>query len=107
MTCAYCGKEFETKYSFKKYCSDECRKRQEKELEKKNKGKKTKYEKECEECHKKFLTRGCPRGCGFCIVAEKEGRKSVQVAAKTPYKSITPITNAYCIIDTLLGGGEK
>ena len=27
-----------------------------------------------------FLTRGCPRGCGFCIVAEKEGRKSVQVA---------------------------
>ena len=27
-----------------------------------------------------FLTRGCPRGCKFCIVAEKEGRKSVQVA---------------------------
>ena len=27
-----------------------------------------------------FLTRGCPRGCPFCIVAEKEGRKSVQVA---------------------------
>ena len=22
-----------------------------------------------------FLTRGCPRGCPFCIVAEKEGRK--------------------------------
>lgn len=23
-----------------------------------------------------FLTRGCPRGCGFCIVAQKEGRRS-------------------------------
>lgn len=27
-----------------------------------------------------FLTRGCPRGCHFCIVAEKEGRKSQKVA---------------------------
>jgi hypothetical protein len=27
-----------------------------------------------------FLTRGCPRGCPFCIVAEKEGRRSVKVA---------------------------
>lgn len=27
-----------------------------------------------------FLTRGCPRGCSFCHVANKEGRKSVQVA---------------------------
>lgn len=27
-----------------------------------------------------FLTRGCPRGCHFCIVADKEGRKSVKVA---------------------------
>lgn len=27
-----------------------------------------------------FLTRGCPRACGFCIVAEKEGRASVKVA---------------------------
>ena len=27
-----------------------------------------------------FLTRGCPRGCGFCHVSEKEGRKSVKVA---------------------------
>ena len=27
-----------------------------------------------------FLTRGCPRGCGFCIVGEKEGRRSIAVA---------------------------
>lgn len=27
-----------------------------------------------------FLTRGCPRGCPFCIVASKEGRKSYKVA---------------------------
>lgn len=27
-----------------------------------------------------FLTRGCPRACSFCIVAEKEGRRSVKVA---------------------------
>lgn len=27
-----------------------------------------------------FLTRGCPRGCGFCIVADKEGRKATAVA---------------------------
>ena len=27
-----------------------------------------------------FLTRGCPRACPFCIVAEKEGRASVKVA---------------------------
>lgn len=27
-----------------------------------------------------FLTRGCPRGCPFCIVANKEGRKSIRVA---------------------------
>jgi hypothetical protein len=27
-----------------------------------------------------FLTRGCPRACKFCIVAEKEGRKSYKVA---------------------------
>ena len=27
-----------------------------------------------------FLTRGCPRGCDFCIVAEKEGEKSRKVA---------------------------
>ena len=27
-----------------------------------------------------FLTRGCPRDCGFCIVSKKEGRASRQVA---------------------------
>ena len=27
-----------------------------------------------------FLTRGCPRGCEFCIVANKEGRRSHKVA---------------------------
>lgn len=27
-----------------------------------------------------FLTRGCPCGCPFCIVAEKEGRRSIKVA---------------------------
>lgn len=27
-----------------------------------------------------FLSRGCPRGCGFCIVGGREGRKSRKVA---------------------------
>lgn len=27
-----------------------------------------------------YLTRGCPRGCSFCIVGDKEGRRSVKVA---------------------------
>lgn len=27
-----------------------------------------------------YLTRGCPRNCPFCIVSQKEGRKSVKVA---------------------------
>lgn len=26
-----------------------------------------------------YLTRGCPRGCAFCIVSKKEGRRSVKV----------------------------
>lgn len=31
-------------------------------------------------CAYGFLSRGCPRGCGFCIVGEKEGRKAEAVA---------------------------
>ena len=27
-----------------------------------------------------FMTRGCPRGCGFCHVEAKEGRRSIKVA---------------------------
>ena len=27
-----------------------------------------------------FLSRGCPRGCAFCIVGDKEGRRTVAVA---------------------------
>lgn len=33
-----------------------------------------------ENCAYGFLSRGCPRACPFCIVAEKEGRKSHRVA---------------------------
>lgn len=32
-----------------------------------------------------FLSRGCPRGCDFCIVSEKEGRKSYKVADLTEW----------------------
>lgn len=32
-----------------------------------------------------FLTRGCPRGCHFCVVAEKEGMRSIQVADLTEF----------------------
>ena len=32
-----------------------------------------------------FLTRGCPRGCEFCIVGDKEGLKSRQVAELTEF----------------------
>jgi hypothetical protein len=32
-----------------------------------------------------FLTRGCPRGCDFCIVGKKEGFKSIKVADITEF----------------------
>ena len=32
-----------------------------------------------------FLTRGCPRGCDFCIVGQKEGRNTVKVADLTEF----------------------
>lgn len=32
-----------------------------------------------------FLTRGCPRGCGFCIVGQKEGRQAVKCADLTEF----------------------
>lgn len=35
---------------------------------------------ECKDTAYGFLTRGCPRGCGFCHVAPKEGKCSVKVA---------------------------
>ena len=38
------------------------------------------YPEMTENCGFGFLTRGCPRGCSFCHVATKEGRKSYKVA---------------------------
>lgn len=38
------------------------------------------YPEYCKNTAYGFLTRGCPRGCGFCIVGKKEGLKSRKVA---------------------------
>lgn len=38
------------------------------------------YPESCNDTAYGFLTRGCPRGCGFCIVGEKEGRNSEKAA---------------------------
>lgn len=38
------------------------------------------YSKLTEDTAYGFLTRGCPRGCNFCIVGKKDGRCSVKVA---------------------------
>lgn len=38
------------------------------------------YPELCKDTAYGFLTRGCPRGCEFCIVGEKEGRCSRKVA---------------------------
>lgn len=40
----------------------------------------TLYPEFCKNTAYGFLTRGCPRGCDFCIVAEKEGKYSTKVA---------------------------
>ena len=40
----------------------------------------TLYPKLTQDCAYGFLTRGCPRNCGFCHVASKEGRCSYKVA---------------------------
>lgn len=34
-----------------------------------------------------FLTRGCPKACHFCIVAGKEGRRSIKVADLTEWRN--------------------
>lgn len=34
-----------------------------------------------------FLTRGCPRACKFCVVAGKEGRRSIKVADLSEFRN--------------------
>lgn len=52
-----------------------------------------------------FLTRGCPRGCGFCIVGSKEGRCSHQVADLSEFwRGQREIKLAFFLRDY---GGEK
>lgn len=38
------------------------------------------YPELCKDTAYGFLSRGCPRGCSFCVVAQKEGKCSVKVA---------------------------
>lgn len=42
-----------------------------------------------------FLTRGCPRGCEFCIVAQKEGRCSKKVADLSEWNHSQPHINLF------------
>lgn len=63
-----------------------------------------------------FLTRGCPRGCKFCIVAEKEGRCSKQIAELSEFwreqkeivlldPNLTACENAEKLFDDLIKTG--
>lgn len=42
-----------------------------------------------------FMTRGCPRGCEFCIVAQKEGRCSKKVADLSGWNHSQPHINLF------------
>lgn len=45
-----------------------------------------------------FLSRGCPRNCGFCIVSGKEGRKSVKVADLSEFWKWQPEIKSWTLI---------
>ena len=53
-----------------------------------------------------FLTRGCPRGCEFCIVASKEGRKAYKVADLNEFwngqKPSSCLTLTYLLVESIL-----